>query len=221
MLEAVRRHCRLPYRVISRKYRLAACAMFRLLAAKADEPAIIAAVEACERYVDGAVGLAVVEAAIAELTRWAPDATEYENEDEDASGARTPRSRAHRARQAAHALAAPDPFSAAYDAAKAWGDFVGWRNPTRSTQLVILCPILRDIFGNPFAPVVLSPEWQTSTVVAIAAQMHHARDFSAMPILADALQDAGCEHPDILDHCRGSSPHTRGCWLVDLVLNKG
>jgi hypothetical protein len=52
------------------------------------------------------------------------------------------------------------------------------------------------------------------------AAIYDSRDFSAMPILADALQDAGCENTDILDHCRGSGPHVRGCWVVDLVLGK-
>ena len=47
-----------------------------------------------------------------------------------------------------------------------------------------------------------------------------AREFGAMPILADALQDAGCDSDDILDHCRGDGPHVRGCWVVDLVLGK-
>ncbi|MDY3562094.1 hypothetical protein R5W23_003540 [Gemmata sp. JC673] len=51
--------------------------------------------------------------------------------------------------------------------------------------------------------------------------MYESRDFSAMPILADALQDAGCDRADILDHCRGPGQHVRGCWVVDLVLNKG
>ncbi|MCE9565270.1 MAG: hypothetical protein K8U57_24825 [Planctomycetes bacterium] len=77
---------------------------------------------------------------------------------------------------------------------------------------------LHDIFGNPFRPVSVNPEWRTSTAVAIAQGMYESRDFSAMPILADALQDAGCENDDILAHCRGNSPHVRGCWVVDLVL---
>jgi hypothetical protein len=80
--------------------------------------------------------------------------------------------------------------------------------------------LLRDIFGNPFRPVAFSPEWRTSTAVAIAQGMYESRDFSAMPILADALQDAGCDNADILDHCRGPGPHVRGCWVVDLVLGK-
>ena len=51
--------------------------------------------------------------------------------------------------------------------------------------------------------------------------MYESRDFSAMPILADALQDAGCDSDDILSHCRDTSlPHVRGCWVVDLVLGK-
>jgi hypothetical protein len=80
--------------------------------------------------------------------------------------------------------------------------------------------LVRDIFGNPFRPVAFSPEWRTDTAVALAAQMYECRDFSAMPILADALQDAGCDSADILDHCRGAGPHVRGCWVVDLVLGK-
>ena len=79
---------------------------------------------------------------------------------------------------------------------------------------------LRDLFGNPFRHRALDPEWLTSTVTAIARQMYDSRDFSSMPILADALQDAGCENDDILNHCRGPGPHVRGCWVVDLVLGK-
>jgi len=80
--------------------------------------------------------------------------------------------------------------------------------------------LLRDIFGNPFRPVAIKPEWLSSTVVALAHQMYESRDFGAMPSLADALQDAGCDSDDVLDHCRGPGPHVRGCWVVDLVLGK-
>jgi hypothetical protein len=84
-----------------------------------------------------------------------------------------------------------------------------------------LTDYVRELFGNPFRPVTFSPEWRTDTAVSLARQMYEARDFSAMPILADALQDAGCDNDDILDHCRGTDPHVRGCWVVDLVLGKG
>jgi hypothetical protein len=80
--------------------------------------------------------------------------------------------------------------------------------------------LLRDIFGNPFRPVPFSPSWHTDTAVSLTRQMYESRDFSAMPILADALQDAGCDSEDILSHGRGPGPHVRGCWVVDAVLGK-
>jgi hypothetical protein len=80
--------------------------------------------------------------------------------------------------------------------------------------------LVRDIFGNPFCPVAFSPAWRTDTAVTIAQQMYESRDFAAMPILADALQDAGCDSDDVLNHCRGEEPHVRGCWVVDLVLGR-
>jgi hypothetical protein len=80
--------------------------------------------------------------------------------------------------------------------------------------------VAREFFGNPFRPVNFSPSWRTDTAVLLARQMYDARDFSAMPILADALQDAGCDNDDLLNHCRGPGPHVRGCWVCDLVLGK-
>jgi hypothetical protein len=81
--------------------------------------------------------------------------------------------------------------------------------------------LLLEIFGNPFHPVSFSPEWRTDTTVSLARSMYESRDFSAMPILADALQDAGCDNSEILDHCRDAKQvHARGCWVVDLVLCK-
>jgi hypothetical protein len=51
--------------------------------------------------------------------------------------------------------------------------------------------------------------------------MYDSRDFSAMPILADALQDAGCDNTDILSHCRVEGwEHVRGCWVIDLLLGR-
>ncbi len=83
------------------------------------------------------------------------------------------------------------------------------------------CDLVRDIFGNPFRPVAFAPDWRTATARALAKQMYDAREFSAMPILADALQDAGCDNDDILAHCRDPKQlHVRGCWVVDLVLGK-
>jgi hypothetical protein len=82
------------------------------------------------------------------------------------------------------------------------------------------CDIIRDIFGNPFRPVTFAPTWRTTDAVGVARSMYDSRDFAAMPILADALEDAGCDSADVLAHCRGDGPHVRGCWVVDLVLGK-
>lgn len=86
----------------------------------------------------------------------------------------------------------------------------------RATQV----DLLKDVFGNPFRPVAADPSWLTSTVVALAEGIYQERAFDRLPILADALQDAGCEQADILDHCRSPGPHVRGCWVIDLLLGK-
>ena len=78
----------------------------------------------------------------------------------------------------------------------------------------------RELVPNPFLPLTWKPEWFTSMVRAIATTMYDTRDFSTMPIMADALQDAGCEEEQVLTHCRANKPHARGCWVVDAILGK-
>jgi hypothetical protein len=81
---------------------------------------------------------------------------------------------------------------------------------------------LREIFGNPFRPVECAPSWLTLDVVALAQGIYADRAFDRMPILADALQDAGCMNEDVLSHCRDAAlTHARGCWVVDLLLGTG
>ncbi len=82
------------------------------------------------------------------------------------------------------------------------------------------CELMHDIYGNPFRPVALDSHWQSETVVALATGIYAERAFDRMPILADALEEAGCDHAVILTHCRGNGPHVRGCWVVDLILGK-
>ncbi len=84
-----------------------------------------------------------------------------------------------------------------------------------------LADVVRDVSGNPFRSVTFDLAWQTDTVTAIARGMYESRDFSGMPILADALQDAGCDNEEVLNHCRQPGEHVRGCWVVDLLLGKG
>ncbi|QEL16563.1 hypothetical protein [Limnoglobus roseus] len=92
--------------------------------------------------------------------------------------------------------------------------------PAESDEGPHYCNLIRDVLGNPFHPVAFNRTWLTSTVVSLAEGIYADRAFDRLPILADALQDAGCENEDILAHCRGDGPHVRGCWVVDLVLGK-
>jgi len=80
--------------------------------------------------------------------------------------------------------------------------------------------VVREIFGNPFRPIPANTSWLTSTVVTLAQAIYDERAFDQLPILADALEDAGCGNADILNHCRQPGEHVRGCWLVDLLLGK-
>ena len=92
--------------------------------------------------------------------------------------------------------------------------------PAYESELQESSRFLRDIFGNPFRPIAFDPAWRSEAAVGIARGIYEDRAFERLPILADALQDAGCEHPDILSHCREPGDHVRGCWVVDLVLGK-
>lgn len=104
-------------------------------------------------------------------------------------------------------------------------------NPPATLRLIVrstgdelaphLPPLFRDVFGNPFRPVELDPSWLTSTVVALAEGIYAEKAFDRMPILADALQDAGCDSDALLNHCRDPlAAHVRGCWAVDLLTGR-
>jgi hypothetical protein len=143
----------------------------------------------------------------------------------------------------------PDPFElmassdADYLAASAVLIAIGWELDLRMAEVVSRCAaeaisgsigdtkagdreyaiqaeLLRDIIGNPFHPRVFEPQWRTSTVLAIAEGIYEDRAFDRLPILADALQEAGCEDEQILGHCREDGTHVRGCWVIDLILGR-
>jgi hypothetical protein len=97
----------------------------------------------------------------------------------------------------------------------------GDRSPEYAAELAAQADLLRDIFGNPFREAAIDPAWRTSDVLALARGIYAERAFDRMPILADALQDAGCDDEEVLTHCREAREHARGCWVVDLLLGKG
>jgi hypothetical protein len=88
-------------------------------------------------------------------------------------------------------------------------------------ELLAQAGLLRDIFGPlPFRPMRLDLSLLTPTVVQMAQTIYDDRAFDRMTVLADTLVEAGCDNDEILGHCRGSGPHVRGCWVVDLILSK-
>jgi len=89
--------------------------------------------------------------------------------------------------------------------------------------------LLREVIGDPFRPVKIrcsrlcdihNPSWLTLTALSIAQQIYTIQDYTGMPILADAMEEAGCDVQSILEHLRSSSTHVRGCWALDLILGK-
>ncbi len=91
---------------------------------------------------------------------------------------------------------------------------------TINAEVAAQAALLRCVAGNPFRPVTIEPNWRTSTIVGLASGIYQDRAFDRLLILADALEDAGCDSADILSHCRSDGPHARGCWVVDAVLGK-
>jgi hypothetical protein len=93
----------------------------------------------------------------------------------------------------------------------------------RAGHALACCRLVRELFGNPFRPIRLKSSWlawNDGTVPKLAQAIYDERRFADLPILADALEEAGCTDADILAHCRQPGEHVRGCWVVDLLLGK-
>jgi hypothetical protein len=83
--------------------------------------------------------------------------------------------------------------------------------------------LLHCIIGNPFRPMVVDPTWlawNEGTVLKLAHAIYDEHAFDRLPILADALEEAGCQDASLLGHLRGPGPHASGCWAVELILSK-
>jgi len=95
------------------------------------------------------------------------------------------------------------------------------------------CDIVRELFGNPFRPLPprrdkrkwheRKQRWREANdgaVRKLAEVIYADSRFADCPILADALEDAGCADAELLGHLRSPGPHVRGCWALDLILGK-
>jgi hypothetical protein len=84
------------------------------------------------------------------------------------------------------------------------------------------CAVIRDVV-DPFHQRTVYSSWLTATdgiALRLARTIYDQREVNLMPLLGDALEDAGCADDAILSHLRGPGPHVRGCWAVDLILGK-
>jgi hypothetical protein len=166
------------------------------------------AVELAEKCADG-------QAEYAELQALYPSADDKEDADCHGAGsdaAWTAKASAYHAR-----------FLAMYFGPTSYPPGAKLRSPSKlehDREQSAQCAVIRDIFGNPFHPIDIDPSWLTPQVVALAQEIFDYRAFDRLPSLADALEEAGCDDQEILDHCRGPGPHLRGCWVVDLILGK-
>jgi hypothetical protein len=117
---------------------------------------------------------------------------------------------------------------AAFEVSKGWLMVIGRkgqrrRQAHRLMEAVSHCNLLRDIFGDPFQIVLILSawlRWNDGTIPKLAQAIYDDRTFDRLPLLADALEEAGCDNQEILDHCRSNNEHVRGCWVVDLILGK-
>jgi hypothetical protein len=167
------------------------------------------AVEIAEKFADGAASLADL-ASVRRSAYSLYDCAEDDCDDGYIMGGRTSKSE-YAARTAAYACK-----SVAHDAVE--GSWIGVLDAGLSeTELALL---VFELFANPFCPATFDPTWRTSNVAAVAQSIYEERVFERLPILADALEDAGCTSEDILNHCRQPGEHVRGCWALDVILGR-
>lgn len=113
-------------------------------------------------------------------------------------------------------LACENAFGAAWWATEELPDAMpDWRE-----EMAPQAELLRDILGNLFHPVGIERSWLTAAVVGLAEAIYSDWAFERLRMLADALEEAGCNDEAILSHCRGSGPHVGGCWVTDLILGR-
>jgi hypothetical protein len=216
-------------RLSARRQRLLAVAMCR--AAEPDHPDVRAALDTIEAFADGTVPSAEVERARGRCREVALEAYEEYRRAVDSGKSAAPSALIDVAWAVAFAAAATNPvpldtiaerFASGSDTslrAAMLGEQVNLSEPVWSDLAAPLRALVLEVAGNPFREVPFDPAWRTDTARALARGIYDRRDFGALPILADALQDAGCDRDDVLNHCRDPrQAHVRGCWVLDAVL---
>jgi hypothetical protein len=196
-----------------RKLRLFACACARRIEALLTDERLRQLIGVGEAYAEGMVRQSVLESAFSSAGQVnQPDFFAIEREWTESD------TRAVNAASAALSIAHVASLEAAKGVARHIASAVA--GEAVAEEKWHQAEILRDVLGSPFHPVILDPAWRTSTTTHLAATIYDDRAFDLQPILADALEEAGCTDAAILAHCRGPGPHVRGCWVIDLLLGK-
>jgi hypothetical protein len=196
--------------VSDRKLRLFAVACCRRLWPLLADERSREAIEVAERFANGEATEAMLNAAHLTAQAAYEDVYNHSTEEHD-----------YRPAEAVEGATHPDIRRAVAAAARYAAGAVGeGRGGEEAAQVASL----RDLFGPLlFRPVTLAPEvvaWDRGALVRLAQAIHDERRFQDLPVLADALEEAGCTEPEILRHCRGPADHTPGCWVLDLLLGK-
>jgi hypothetical protein len=198
-----------------RKFRLFACACVRRVWPLLRDERSRAAVDMAEHYADRPGGHAQLSRfrAEARMAEQYFDRMSRRGDEGDYDSARW-------AARAAEATVEDTGWDVARNAAWSAAHAVNVAAPKeRQAQ----CELLRDAFGNPFSPERFDPSWlhwHDSCVVKMAQSIYAERRFEDLAILADALEEAGCDNEMILWHCREPGEHARGCWVLDEILRK-
>ncbi|HEY7425146.1 MAG TPA: hypothetical protein VH682_13025 [Gemmataceae bacterium] len=199
-------------RVSNRKLRLFACACCRQGWRRLTNPYLRLAVETAEQYADNQT--TQEELAKARAAAWSVNQMRHEH-----------------AIAAARATVRESAWAAAREAQQQMIQQIwkkverGWATAPeeKKTSQRRQSDLLRCIIGDPFYPAAVDPYWlvwNNATIAKLASLISDERAFDRLPILADALEEAGCGNADFLNHCRQVGEHVRGCWVVDLILGK-
>ena len=212
-----------------RKLRLFACACCRRVWRLLSDERSRRAVEANERFADHLAGEAELHMAQQDAVHAASEAWAATLAAREAAEQAPPtdvltriahlREAEYDAKWAAAWLGEAEPERTA--ALTAWA--AGWHTGrAKEQEEQCQADLVRDIF-NPFHPLAgagSSCPWPAGEVLGTALAIYHERRFAELPVLADLLQETGCDNADVLAHCRSGREHVRGCWVLDLLLGK-
>jgi hypothetical protein len=206
-------------RVSDRKLRLFATACCRHVWKLIAHPDAREAVQISERFADGLATAKELAAAKTKALRACRElAKSMRTLTEQRKFALA--SRQFAALAAASCACEADVISAAFRTKMVMAETRGRKANREELEDAYQCELLRDLFGNPFRRSKWQAKWGTPAVVELATVIYEQRRFERMPRLGGLLQKAGCESTEVLQHCRSSVEHVRGCWVVDLVLGQ-